>query len=149
MSSGRPTTVHPNDRSKPLERYYSDPIKYRKQIEAARQARKTNPRAFLRDRLNQVKGRAKLKNIPFSLTVEWLDTQPWVCAVTGVPFVVTNKGKGPLTPSFDRIDPTQGYTPANTRLVACWYNQAKSNWPDDEIRKYICVAADYIRASKI
>lgn len=160
MTAGRPRTVDPSSRSPELKHYYKKRYgdaaaqprqttrrgndEYRAKAEDVRRARKKNLVAFLSYRLSQTRGRAKLKSIPYSLTPEWLDAQPTVCAVTGQPFVVTDKGKGPLTPSFDRIDPKLGYTPENTRLVACWYNHAKLNWPDEDIQKLIISAAKFL-----
>lgn len=144
MPSGRPRKIAPEDRTAALQRYYGDREANIAKVEAHRQKRKTRPEAFLRDRLNQVKSRAKMHNIEFDLDYEWLDQQPRGCAVTGAPFVTPATGWGPLTPSFDRIDPTKGYLKTNTRIVADWFNRAKRNWPDQQIQDLICTAAEHI-----
>ena len=144
MPAGRPRKIAPENRSPTLQRYYEDRIGHIAKIEAYRQERKTRPRAFMRDRLNQVKGRAKIHGLEFDLDYEWLDQQPLQCAVTGAQFVTPNAGWGPLTPSFDRINPSKGYLKSNTRLVADWFNRAKRDWPDEQIQNLILAAAEHI-----
>lgn len=61
------------------------------------------------------------------------------CEMTGLP-LVSSAGVGSPgqrrwnTPSLDRIDPTKGYTYANTRIV-CWaMNAAMSTWGEQVTR---------------
>lgn len=48
---------------------------------------------------------------------------------------------GPLAPSIDRIEPSQGYTPENTRIVSHFANIAKSVWTDTEFRLLVLASA--------
>ena len=96
-------------------------------------------------RMAQVKGRAKAKRLVFELDREWAETQSDKCAVTGAAFKISGVG-GPLVPSFDRIDPKKGYTKTNTRLVCQWYNIAKQDWDDSEIKGLIIAAAANMNA---
>lgn len=106
--------------------------------------RSTDLEWVLKDRLRCAKGRAKLLKREFTLTEEWLAAQPRHCALTGQPFVLV-KGRGPLTPAFDRIDSTKGYTPENTRIILNWINGAKMEWDDTQIQELIISAAAAIQ----
>ena len=87
--------------------------------------------------LNSVKSRGNI-----NLTEEWvqdrLDTG--TCEVTGIKFSTykygntEDKGWGardPFMPTIDRINPKNGYTKENSRMVVWIYNLAKSTWSDD------------------
>lgn len=84
--------------------------------------------------------------MPFNLDLEWLAAQPDHCSVSGIVFEAG--ARGPLSASFDKIDPKGGYTKENTRLVCLWVNTAKMNWPDNEIKEYIILAGDYIKSQR-
>ena len=116
----------------------------RKRDAKYRANRKTDLSRWLRTTLKSKRYHAKKQGIPFDLDVEWLQLQPMQCAVTGKMFVIPDHGSGPLTPSFDQINPSQGYTKNNTRLVCLWYNVAKSSWPDQDIRDLIREAAQVV-----
>lgn len=134
---GRKQTVKPEDRSPELQRYYANRQRISDENNKRQASYRSDLEKYRRSRFQQVKGRAKAKGIEFSLTYEWLERQPHKCAVTGVDFVVLPTGKGPLTMAFDRIDPKKGYTPDNCQLVACWYNQAKGEWPEEQVQALI------------
>jgi hypothetical protein len=51
----------------------------------------------------------------------------------------------PLSPSLDRVDPTKGYLPDNTRLVCFWANVARSALADDVFRRLILRTAANMR----
>lgn len=95
-------------------------------------------------KLKHKKSQAKRANITFDLDKEWLAMQPDRCSVSGIPF--TTDAKGPLVPSFDKINPKAGYTKTNTRLVCLWVNTAKMHWPDEDIKKYIVLAGEHIKS---
>lgn len=66
------------------------------------------------------KGRAKKKGVPFTITLDWAKARyAGVCELTGIPFVLGQRGSGPkpYSPSIDRIDPAVGYTPENCRFI--------------------------------
>lgn len=83
------------------------------------------------------------EGIPYGLDSHWVLEQLPVCAVTGIPLTHEDQNS-PSAVNVDRIDPSKGYIKSNCRLVAKWYNQAKLNWPDEEIRGYILAAAQYM-----
>ena len=71
-----------------------------------------------------------------SITLEWIKEQldKGVCAVTGIPFVFSyHKTRSPWAPSLDKIDPSQGYTEENTRVVVWMYNAAKNIFTDSDV----------------
>ena len=94
---------------------------------------KTDLPRYLRNSLKYKRFYAKKTGVDFELDQEWLQKQPLTCAISGMGFVVPPKGMGPLTPSFDRKDPSLGYTKSNTQLICLFLNMAKGNWPQDEI----------------
>ena len=89
---------------------------------------------------NSAKNRAKIKSLPFDLTVKYLldlyEEQEGLCALTSVAFdfephsrkSVANKD----TISLDRIEPDMGYTKENVRLVTFQVNCAKGFYTDEE-----------------
>ena len=87
--------------------------------------------------LCSAKIRAKKLKLPFELDAEWLqdqyDKQNKCCLLTGIELVFeTNfgckKGPHPFSPSLDRINPTEGYTKENTRLVCTLINMAMNKY---------------------
>lgn len=97
------------------------------------QTRHTSPWAVP---ISSEKSRARIKGREFSLTREWGRLR-WtgVCEVTGIPFIIGRRGKGPhpLSPSIDRIDQSQGYLPDNCRFVVWAVNLIKHIGTDDEM----------------
>lgn len=87
--------------------------------------------------------RSREKGLLSELTNEMVqskwDKQGGCCLLTGIPFDLLPLGNGrsnPFAPSLDRIDPTKGYTDANTRLV-CWgINIAKSTFTTLELLRF-------------
>lgn len=69
-----------------------------------------------------IKSRAKVKELPFSINIEWLlerfKKQDGRCLLTGIKFEFskTSKTKNPFSPSVDQIVPGNGYTEDNARL---------------------------------
>lgn len=81
------------------------------------------------------KTRAKDKGLPFSLTPEWVQLRlgRGVCEFTGIEFRTAIDGKpAPYSASIDRIDPKQGYTPENSRMVLWAFNRMKGDMSDAE-----------------
>jgi hypothetical protein len=61
------------------------------------------------------------------------------CEVTGLPFAHAAAGyrkAHPWAPSIDRIDPTEGYTPENTRIVVWMLNACKHEAGDAEVATF-------------
>lgn len=139
-------TIQSDKRSKQLAYYHRKKL----QGNAPKEPRNPFPVGYFKwqlfTKLKHKKSQSKLTNIDFDLDKEWLAAQPDHCSVSGIPF--TNDAKGPLVPSFDKIDPKAGYTKTNTRLVCLWVNTAKMHWPDEDIKKYIVLAGEHIKSSQ-
>lgn len=93
---------------------------------------------------NSAKTRAKLKNVPFTLTKEWYieKLNAGICEITGIPFILeksTNTSENHFglfySPSVDRIVPILGYVPENCRMVIQGYNQCKGTATDADVLK--------------
>lgn len=102
---------------------------------------KTDIPRFLRNALKYKRFQAKKSGLEFDLDEEWLQKQPLMCAISGRKFEIPDKGVGPFTPSFDRIDPKKGYTKSNTQIICFWLNAAKGSWPESVLRENIVAAA--------
>lgn len=113
-----------------------------------RAAAKLDLHLFLVDALKFKKYQAKKKGIPFDLDEEWIRQQPKMCAVSGISFQIPPKGAGPLTPSFDQIEPGQGYTKNNTQLICLWLNQAYGQWSKAEIHGYMQTASEVVHGNQ-
>lgn len=75
--------------------------------------------------------RAAHKKIPFGLTDEWAAAR-WTgrCELTNIPFVKGTKYQKLFAASCDKIIPSLGYIPDNSRFVLNCVNMFKSNGPD-------------------
>lgn len=77
------------------------------------------------DILNAAKRRAKEKNIEFSLSDIHI---PEFCPVLNLKLIIGGgKPNLPLSPSIDRIDNSQGYTPQNSMVISYRANSLKSD----------------------
>jgi len=87
----------------------------------------------LRRLLYSAKTRANQKNLPFDLTVEWLEAMVIThCPITLEPLNWTREGiigGGPRTnsPSIDRIIPELGYVQSNCSIISARGNTIKNN----------------------
>ncbi|KKN55442.1 hypothetical protein LCGC14_0582120 [marine sediment metagenome] len=71
---------------------------------------------------------AKVRGLDATLTKEWIEEKlNGVCEATGLGFELTG-GRGPKSPSLDRMDSSKGYTPENTRMVLWAINLACGDW---------------------
>jgi len=77
----------------------------------------------------------KRKDLPYDLTKTWLREKLRLgrCEVTEIGFELHKGKRSPFGPSIDRIDPRRGYTRDNCRVVVNCYNQAKSDWSDNDV----------------
>ncbi len=73
------------------------------------------------------------------------EKQRGCCAVSSLPMTWGKGNFFPTSISIDRIDPTEGYTASNIRLVCYAVNAFKGRWSDDhmiEIARAIVAKAD-------
>jgi len=95
--------------------------------------------------------KARRRKLSGTLDAAWLAKWAQVrsCPILGIPFMSAgtrlNNAPHPLTPSLDRLDPSLGYTPENTRVVSYFVNVSKNAWPDDQYRLLTMVAANNMR----
>lgn len=95
--------------------------------------------------------RAKAAKRKCTLSDDW---KRWAlaqdyCPLTGLKLDWTaqrsRSAPGPLAPSIDRIDPSLGYTPDNTRIVCHFANIARSVWTDHEFQLLVLASANHLR----
>lgn len=81
------------------------------------------------------KARAKKHGIQFTITKEWA-SERWTgkCEVTGIEFILSTR-RNPyfFSPSIDRIIPSLGYTPENSRFVLHAVNALKGAGTDEDM----------------
>lgn len=81
--------------------------------------------------------RARERNLEHTLTSGWgKRTFNGVCAISGLPFRVDESGSPgpkPFSPTIDRIDPTKGYTPENSRFVLSCVNNFRGTMGDADM----------------
>ena len=106
----------------------------------------------LRRLLYSARTRAKQKNLPFDLTVEWLETMVVThCPITLEPLNWTREqvaGGGPRTnsPSIDKIIPELGYVQSNCAIISARANRIKNDGTIDEhLRTVQYMAAQQLR----
>lgn len=81
------------------------------------------------------KARATKNRVPFTLTKEWAEAR-WTgrCEVTNIEFILSTKRSPYLfSPSLDRIIPTLGYTPENSRFILHAVNALKGQGTDEDM----------------
>jgi hypothetical protein len=85
--------------------------------------------------LRRARQNSARKGLPTpTISVEWIAAQPLVCPFLGLRLIPpeenTERRKGerhPNSPSLDRLDPEEGYTPDNTVLTSWFWNQARND----------------------
>lgn len=90
--------------------------------------------------LSGIKQRAKIKNLPFDLTLEDISIYS-VCPVFGISLERSTTGKqANNSPSVDRIDSTKGYTKDNIQILSNKANRMKQDATPEELLMF----ADWI-----
>lgn len=117
-------------------------------------ALENNKRHYLKYRLDykhrvkhlwtNARNRAKLKQVPFDLTLEYLiglyETQAGKCPITKRSFDLTDNETtqfNPNSPSLDRISPKLGYSQGNVRFIVYHLNVALNEYGQLEFEKLI------------
>lgn len=86
------------------------------------------------------KKRADNAGLAFTITPRFIEDRlkKGICERSGINFdfgpseTHTNK----FAPSIDRIDPSKGYTPENSRLVIAMYNFCKGQYSDKDVEAF-------------
>lgn len=107
-------------------------------LDRQQRLRWANPERTL---LRNAKGRAKLKGLPFDLTLQDI-TIPERCPVFDIPIIIGGECKE-NSPSLDRVSPKLGYIKGNVRVISWKANRKKQDSTIDELEKIIA----YMRAS--
>jgi len=87
------------------------------------------------------KKRAAKLQVPFDLDREWLweHMASGECEATGISLVLDHRwgdhgyNRSPWGPSIDRIEPSAGYTKANSRIVCNLFNLMKGEGTDEDV----------------
>ena len=100
--------------------------------ETARKYRSGRPEI---DMICRARRRAKIKGIPFELTVNDI-TIPEMCPVLGIPLKVNVGQRKPSanSPSLDRIRPELGYVVGNIAIISHRANTLKNESTLDELK---------------
>ena len=97
--------------------------------------------------LRHAKFRAIKYKLPFDLDREWIikKLELGFCEISGVKFDLSSNGKNHFNPygaSIDRINPKQGYTNDNCRVVLTCINFAIGQWGIDTYLKVAKLVID-------
>jgi len=115
----------------PEKKQEADRLRYLRNAESARKkARAYRSTVYGRsvEMWHSHRRTAKKRGLDATLTKEWIEGKlDGVCEATGLGFELTG-GRGPKSPSLDRIDSGKGYTPENTRMVLWAINLACGDW---------------------
>lgn len=82
----------------------------------------------------RAKGRAKSRELPFSITLSEMPEIPKYCPILGIPLYHANiKGARNNSPSLDKIVPGKGYVKGNVQIISSKANRMKSNATTEEV----------------
>ena len=128
--------------TKPVSEFYkrgdTSGYQYRCKVCAAAYGKRYKMSRPFYSTLKAAKHRAKARDLPFSITEEYLESI-WtgVCPVFQVRLNLPLHGEGhkytTVTPSLDRLVPDRGYVPGNVIWISMRANQIKSNASSAEI----------------
>lgn len=101
--------------------------------------RRNHAKEQARNAVRTAKVRADKQGVPFDLTLEDVMVLGDVCALSGLPFEITNSPGHPCpySPSLDRVKPQLGYVRGNIRLILNALNAMKGAGTDDDMRKIV------------
>ena len=108
----------------------------------------------LKDTLARVKCRAKLKAVPFNLTLDDLkEIYTPVCPILGIElnwYSPKNEGgRAEDTPALDRIDPKKGYVKGNVAFISTLANMMKSSATRKQIEVFCKNIFNYLDGEDI
>lgn len=132
---------HKINHIKRMDKLEKDP-EYRKRINKQRNdSSKKNPACYI---FTGAKGRAKRKNIEFTITLEDIII-PEFCPILGVKLVPGYKNNYRYSPSLDRIDNTKGYIPGNVAVISCMANSMKNSATKEQMILFIKNIQKYMK----
>jgi hypothetical protein len=120
---------HTRSGTKRTQRIKRDVAYQEKQRQYKRDNSKKN---FISSMWSRAKGRAKKLNLEFTLQVSDIIV-PKYCPLLGVELKCGNKNSYQASPSLDRLDPTQGYTATNARVISTLANTMKNGATKDQL----------------
>lgn len=95
-------------------------------------------------KIRSSRARARKSKLPFELDYDWaiqkIEANNFRCELTGLSFMSDADGfnrVNPYAPSFDRIDPSLGYTKENVRIVIFAINVMLLDWGTELFEKII------------
>lgn len=86
------------------------------------------------------KRRARLKNLPFNLSSDYLEKifpKTCICPILGYKMKVANISLGKLSPTLDRINPRLGYIKGNVEFVTNIANLMMTSATGRDIKKFV------------
>jgi hypothetical protein len=93
----------------------------------------------IKSTIKSIKGRAKTKELPFDLDVEYLiSIAPDFCPVFGIKLTWGERVKTwvKTSPSLDRIIPSKGYVKGNVQYLSNMANTMKQNASFDQLKQF-------------
>lgn len=94
-----------------------------------------------RSYLAAAKKRARMCDLPFSLTIEDI-VFPDICPVLGIPLFFSER-RTDNTPSLDKKVPEQGYVQGNIRIISWRANRLKNDATLEELERLV----EYLKSS--
>jgi len=98
--------------------------------------KKLNRQNPLSNILQQARRRAKLKNVPFDITVNDIET-PEFCPVLGLHLAVNENHAKDNSMTIDRIIPELGYVKGNVAIISHKANTIKNNATIEDLEKVL------------
>ena len=99
--------------------------------------------------VSRQKAHARKRSLPFDIDAKYIlglmTRSGFRCPVSGIPFTWSRDqvlGRGPWSPSVDRIDNRHGYVPGNIRVVCLAANIAMNSWGYDVLLRLAHGVAD-------
>jgi len=128
-------TYYANNRKREIGRATRSQNKDRNKTNAYK--RNLNRSTPLNICLQQARRRAKLKNIPFNISIDDLEI-PSICPVLGITLQVNTVHAKDNSYSLDRIIPELGYVKGNVEVISHKANSIKNNASIEELEKVLC-----------
>ena len=133
---------HPEDNKRRCAESY---LRHKeKRLSGMREWKRQNPELA---RASQLISAARKRNVVCTLELQTIadKIKAGVCEITGLKFILSEKKASPWSPSLDRINGAEGYTPENTRVVVWLYNCAKNEFTDEDVK----VLAEALTVEKV